>query len=87
MFVYYDDEMTIVSISPVEDSEFSNINVLELDLDIVLPFLNGEKNILSYQIGKNKEDVTKLTIVPKSIIVAEMRSSERFLSEIKKEKK
>ena len=84
MYVYFDDTMNIVGISPLLDADLlaKGSRHTRFPIDEVAPFITGERNLSTHYVSPLKDDPTKYAIKAKSIEVNYIRTLDRFLTEI-----
>jgi hypothetical protein len=84
MFVYFDEDGNIMSITPVANSKLEDLRSAEFAVDEVRPFLIGEKNIHRYAVVQDKE-TNNFKFVSKEAEKDEISTINRFLTEVTNE--
>lgn len=82
MFVYYNDTGEIQSIGPLLDSEMNHLKHAQFPLSEVAPFLHGAKAMHTHVVIPDKDNLAKLVIASKAVEVNEIKTIDRFLTEV-----
>lgn len=81
MFVYFDDEMAIKSITPCVNDDL-NYKYTQIKVDVLLPYLRGEKSLNSCYLKADPEDPLLYTVETKELEVNTVKILDKFLHQI-----
>lgn len=84
MFVYFDENGNIKSITPVANPDLEELRSAEVSVEEATPFLKGTKNIHRYAVVQDKE-TEQFKFVSKEEDKAELSTINQFLTEVTNE--